>query len=139
MLRDLRNTFDKVKDYFQMKDNNLDTILLRDDLLEDFKGQLGCHSVSEMIRFYLDEVLPKANNQNKPIEQTINFIGNMLLELRHMLKRCHRFLDCEKRSKTIRQIKETYSKMQDNGIYKAMGEFDIFIDYIEEYLMGKKR
>ncbi|XP_069094695.1 interleukin-10 isoform X2 [Pleurodeles waltl] len=123
----------------QMKDNNLDTILLRDDLLEDFKGQLGCHSVSEMLRFYLDEVLPKANSQNKSIEQTVNFIGNTLFELRHMLKRCHRFLACEKRTKTIRQIKETYSKMEDNGINKAMGEFDIFIDYIEEYLMSKKR
>lgn len=30
-------------------------------------------------------------------------------------------------------------QMDENGIYKAMGEFDIFINYIEEYLMMKRQ
>ena len=30
-------------------------------------------------------------------------------------------------------------QMNENGIYKAMGEFDIFINYIEEYLLMKRR
>lgn len=30
-------------------------------------------------------------------------------------------------------------QMDKNGIYKAMGEFDIFINYIEKYLtMGRR-
>lgn len=28
-------------------------------------------------------------------------------------------------------------QLHKKGMYKAMGEFDIFIDYIEEYLMMK--
>ncbi|XP_069489292.1 interleukin-10 [Ambystoma mexicanum] len=139
MLRDLRAMFNRVKDYFQMKDEELDTMLLQGELLEDFKGFNGCHSVSEMVRFYMDEVLPKANGGNKDISNAVDFMGIMLAELKSVLKRCHRFLACEKKSKTIKQIKETYIKMQDKGIFKAMGEFDIFIDYIEEYLMARKK
>lgn len=30
-------------------------------------------------------------------------------------------------------------QMDENGIYKAMGEFDIFINYIEEYLLMRRR
>lgn len=30
-------------------------------------------------------------------------------------------------------------QMNENGIYKAMGEFDIFINYIEEYLLMRRR
>lgn len=30
-------------------------------------------------------------------------------------------------------------QLQDKGIYKAMGEFDIFVNYIEDYLIMKLR
>lgn len=30
-------------------------------------------------------------------------------------------------------------QMHKNGIYKAMGEFDIFINYIEKYLTMKRK
>ncbi|KAG6935514.1 interleukin 10 [Chelydra serpentina] len=136
-LKNLRIAFDEIKDYFQAKDDELDILLLKEDLLEDFKGYLGCQSVSDMIRFYLDEVLPKAINSSKHIKRSVGNIGNMLMDLRQTLKRCHRFFTCEKRSRTLKQITETYDKLQEKGIYKAMGEFDIFINYIEEYLMMK--
>ncbi|CAM4663690.1 unnamed protein product [Lepidochelys olivacea] len=136
-LKDLRIAFGEIKDYFQAKDDELDILLLKEDLLEDFKGYLGCQSVSDMIRFYLDEVLPKAINSSKHIKRSVGSIGNMLQDLRQTLKRCHRFFTCEKRSQTLKEIKETYNKLQEKGIYKAMGEFDIFINYIEEYLMMK--
>ncbi|XP_031989347.1 interleukin-10 isoform X1 [Corvus moneduloides] len=51
----------------------------------------------------------------------------------------HRFFTCEDRSRSMKHIKETFTKMNKNGIYKAMGEFDIFINYIEKYLMMKRR
>uniref|UniRef100_A0A8C8S6R4 Interleukin family protein n=1 Tax=Pelusios castaneus TaxID=367368 RepID=A0A8C8S6R4_9SAUR len=136
-LRNLRIAFGEIKDYFQAKDDELDVLLLQEDLLKDFKSYLGCQSVSEMLRFYLDEVLPKAINSNRGIKQSVSSIGNALMELRQTLKRCHRFFTCENRSQTLKQIKETYDKLQEKGIYKAMGEFDIFINYIEEYLMMK--
>ncbi|XP_054836399.1 interleukin-10 [Eublepharis macularius] len=138
-LRALRVAFNEIKDYFQSRDDELDIMLLNEDLLQDFKEYLGCQSVAEMIQFYLDDVLSKASNISKSIKHHVNCMGNMLLHLKQTLKRCHRFLICEKKNKTIENIKETYEKLQEKGIYKAMGEFDIFIDYIEEYLILKTR
>ncbi|XP_015283261.1 PREDICTED: interleukin-10 [Gekko japonicus] len=138
-LRDLRVAFNEIKDYFQSRDDELDIMLLNEDLLQEFKEYLGCQSVAEMIQFYLEDVLLKASNASKSIKEHVNCIGNKLLHLRQTLKRCHRFLICEKKSKTIKNIKETYEKLQEKGIYKAMGEFDIFINYIEEYLILKTR
>nr|XP_060627502.1 interleukin-10 [Anolis sagrei ordinatus] len=137
-LRELRATFNRVKEYFQTQDEELDIMLLKEDLLEDFKGYLGCQSVGEMIQFYLEDVLPNVSSSNT-INQDVDFLGDLLLELRQLIKRCHRYFICEKKSKTIKDIKDTYKKLQDKGIYKAMGEFDTFINYIEEYLMMKMR
>ncbi|KAH0618899.1 hypothetical protein JD844_018431 [Phrynosoma platyrhinos] len=137
-LRELRVTFNKVKDYFQARDDELDIMLLNKDLLEDFKGYLGCQSVGEMIQFYLEDVLPKVSTSNT-IDQEVGFLGDMLLDLRQTIKRCHRYFICEKKNKTIKNIKDTYEKLQDKGIYKAIGEFDTFINYIEEYLTMKMR
>ncbi|KAF7254567.1 Interleukin-10 [Varanus komodoensis] len=137
-LRELRATFNKVKDYFQSRDDELDILLLKEDLLEDFKGYLGCQSVAEMIQFYLEDVLPNVTTSNT-VGKDVGFLGNMLLDLRQTIKRCHRFFICERKNKAIKNIKETYKKLHVKGIYKAMGEFDIFIDYIEEYLRMKMR
>ncbi|XP_007437603.1 interleukin-10 [Python bivittatus] len=137
-LRELRVTFNKIKDYFQDRDSELDTMLLKEDLLEDFKSYLGCQSVAEMIHFYLEDVLPKVTTDN-PVKQNVGFLGSMLLDLSQTIKRCHRFFICERKSKIVKTIKDTYEKLQDKGIYKAIGEFDIFVDYIEQYLIMKMR
>uniref|UniRef100_A0A6J0V6X7 Interleukin family protein n=1 Tax=Pogona vitticeps TaxID=103695 RepID=A0A6J0V6X7_9SAUR len=137
-LRELRVIFNKVKDYFQTRDDRLDIMLLKEDLLEDFKGYLGCQSVAEMIQFYLEDVIPKVIT-GSAVEQNVGFLGNSLLDLKQTIKRCHKFFICEKKNDTIKNIKETYKQLQEKGIYKAMGEFDIFINYIEEYLIRKMR
>ncbi|XP_056416679.1 interleukin-10 [Hyla sarda] len=138
-LRDLRSTFQKVKDYFQMKDNALDTILLEKDLLDDFKSSIGCQTVSEMIRFYLDDVLPHAKGDKNDVKSNVHFMKDKLLDLRQTIKRCQHFLPCDRKSKAVQQIKKKYSTLKEQGIYKAVGEFDIFIDYIEEYLMTRRK
>ncbi|NXX86745.1 IL10 protein, partial [Urocolius indicus] len=138
-LRELRIKFEEIKDYFQSKDDELSIQLLSSELLDEFKGTFGCQSVSEMMRFYTEEVLPSAMRTSTHHQQSMGDLGNLLLSLKATMKRCHRFFMCEKRSKTIKRIKETFDKMNENGIYKAMGEFDIFINYIEEYLLMKKR
>ncbi|KAM9519946.1 interleukin-10 [Guaruba guarouba] len=139
MLKELRMKFEEIKDYFQSKDDELSIQLLSSELLDDFKGSFGCQSVSEMMRFYMEEVLPSAMRTSTHHQQSMGDLGNLLLSLKATMRRCHRFFTCEKRSKTIKHIKETFQKMNENGVYKAMGEFDIFINYIEEYLMMKKR
>ncbi|NWW49037.1 IL10 protein, partial [Pedionomus torquatus] len=137
-LRELRSKFGEIKDYFQSRDDELSIQLLSSELLDEFKGTFGCQSVSEMMRFYTEEVLPSARRTSTHHQQSVDDLGNLLLSLKATVKRCHRFFTCEKRSKTIKHIKETFDKMKENGIYKAMGEFDIFINYIEEYLLMKR-
>ncbi|KAM3935784.1 interleukin-10 [Leptodactylus fuscus] len=138
-LRDLRSTFQKVKDYFQMKDNALDTILLEKDLLDDFKSAIGCQAVSEMIRFYLDDVLPLAYVGKNDVKSNVAFMKDKLVDLKLTLKRCQHFLPCDMKSVAVQHMKKKYIMLKDQGIYKAVGEFDIFIDYIEEYLMTRKK
>ncbi|NXM78834.1 IL10 protein, partial [Serilophus lunatus] len=138
-LRELRVKFEEIKDYFQSKDDDLSIQLLSSELLDEVKGSLGCQSVSEMMGFYMDEVLPRAMKSSTHHQQSVGDLGNLLLSLRMMMRRCHRFFTCEERSKSMKHIKETFNKMDKNGIYKAMGEFDIFINYIEKYLMMKRR
>ncbi|XP_027551234.1 interleukin-10 [Neopelma chrysocephalum] len=138
-LRELRVKFEEIKDYFQSKDDDLSIQLLSSDLLDEFKGTLGCQSVSEMMGFYMEEVLPSAMRTSTHHQQSVGDLGNLLLSLRTMMRRCHRFFTCEERSKSMKHIKDTFNKMNQNGIYKAMGEFDIFINYIEKYLTMKRR
>ncbi|NXT71786.1 IL10 protein, partial [Chaetops frenatus] len=138
-LKELRGKFQEIKDYFQSEDDDLSTQLLSSDLLEEFKGSLGCQSVSEMMGFYMEEVLPSAMRTSTHHQQSVGDLGNLLLNLRAMMRRCHRFFTCEERSRSMKHIKETFSRMNKNGIYKAMGEFDIFINYIEKYLTMKRR
>ncbi|XP_010304693.1 interleukin-10 [Balearica regulorum gibbericeps] len=138
-LKELRIKFEEIKDYFQSKDDELNIQLLSSELLDEFKGSFGCQSVLEMMRFYVEEVLPSAMGTSTHHRQSVGDLSNLLLSLKAMMRRCNRFFVCEKRTKTIKHIKETFDKMNENGIYKAMGEFDIFINYIEEYLLMKRR
>ncbi|NXJ01151.1 IL10 protein, partial [Psophia crepitans] len=138
-LKELRIKFEEIKDYFQSKDDELNIQLLSSELLDEFKGAFGCQSVLEMMRFYMEEVLPSAMGTSTHHQRSVGDLNNLLLSLKTMMRRCHRFLMCEKKTKTIKYIKETFDKMNENGIYKAMGEFDIFISYIEEYLLMKRK
>ncbi|NXQ61993.1 IL10 protein, partial [Anthoscopus minutus] len=137
-LREIRVKFEEIKDYFQSKDDDLSTQLLSSDLLEEFKGSLGCQAVSEMLGFYMEEVLPSAMRSSAQHQHSVGDLGNLLLSLRATMRRCHRFFTCEERSRSMKHIKDAFSKMNKNGIYKAMGEFDIFINYIEKYLTMKR-
>nr|XP_048286621.1 interleukin-10 isoform X1 [Myodes glareolus] len=138
MLRELRTAFSQVKTFFQKKDQ-LDNILLTDALLQDFKGYLGCQTLSEMIQFYLVEVMPQAENHGPEIKEHLNSLGEKLKTLRRQLQRCHRFLPCENKSKAVEQVKNDFNKLQEKGVYKAMNEFDIFINCIEEYMTIKMK
>ncbi|NWY67219.1 IL10 protein, partial [Erithacus rubecula] len=134
-LKEIRLKFEEIKDYFQSKDDDLSTQLLSSDLLEEFKGRLGCQSVSELMGFYMDEVLPSAmSSSNQHQRSSLGRVPGA--EARVPLQ--HRSFTCEERSTSMKHIKENFSKMNRNGIYKAMGEFDIFINYIEKYLTMRR-
>lgn len=92
-----------------------------------------------MIQFYLEEVMPQAESQGPDIKKHVNSLGEKLKTLRLRLRRCHRFLPCENKSKAVEQVKSAFSKLQEKGVYKAMSEFDIFINYIEAYMTMKMK
>ncbi|XP_029414658.1 interleukin-10 isoform X2 [Nannospalax galili] len=133
MLRELRTAFG------QQKKDQLDNTLLSESLLQDFKGYLGCQALSEMIQFYLVEVMPQAENHGPDIKEHVNSLGEKLKTLRLRLRRCHRFLPCENKSKAVEKVKNDFSKLQEKGVYKAMSEFDIFINCIEAYMTVKTK
>ncbi|NXL79502.1 IL10 protein, partial [Leptocoma aspasia] len=139
-LKELRVKFEEIRDYFQSKDDDVSIQLLSSDLLEEIKGSLGCQSVSEMMGFYMEEVLPSAIRTSTQHQHSVGDLGNLLLNLRAMMRRCHRFFTCEERSRSMEHIKDTFTRSRgQNGIYKAMGEFDIFINYIEKYLTMRRK
>nr|O97798.1 RecName: Full=Interleukin-10; Short=IL-10; AltName: Full=Cytokine synthesis inhibitory factor; Short=CSIF; Flags: Precursor [Trichosurus vulpecula]AAD01799.1 interleukin-10 [Trichosurus vulpecula] len=133
MLRELRAAFSSVKTYFQTRDK-LETKLIDKSLLEELKSYLGCQALSEMIKFYLEEVMPRAEENELDVKEDVGSLGEKLKALRLRLKRCHRFLPCEDNSRVVKQVRNTYKELQEQGVYKAMGDFDIFIGYMEEYL-----
>uniref|UniRef100_H0YS58 Interleukin family protein n=1 Tax=Taeniopygia guttata TaxID=59729 RepID=H0YS58_TAEGU len=129
-LKELRLKFEEIKDYF------VSIVILSFWFLPFW---LGCQSVSEMMGFYMEEVLPSAIRTSTEHQHSMGDLGNLLLSLRAMMRRCHRFFTCEERSRSMEHIKETFSRMDKNGIYKAMGEFDNFINYIEKYLTMRRK
>ncbi|NXQ43557.1 IL10 protein, partial [Catharus fuscescens] len=87
-LKELRVKFEEIKDYFQSKDDELSIQLLSSDLLEEFKGSLGCQAVSELMGFYMEEVLPSAISASAQHQRSVGDLGNLLLSLRGMMRRC---------------------------------------------------
>ncbi|XP_066111248.1 interleukin-10 [Saccopteryx bilineata] len=138
MLQEIRAAFNQVRIFFQSEDK-LDSMLLNGSLKEDLKGYLGCQALSEMISFYLEKVMPQAESQNLEIKAQVNSLGERLKTLKQQLWHCHHYLPCVKKSKAMEQVKKAFNQLQDKGVYKAMSEFDIFINYIEEYMTRKMR
>ncbi|KFW69445.1 Interleukin-10, partial [Pygoscelis adeliae] len=81
-LKELRIKFEEIKDYFQSKDDELSIQLLSSELLDEFK------SVSEMMRFYTEEVLPSAMKTSTHHQQSMGDLGNLLLSLKATMRRC---------------------------------------------------
>lgn len=52
------------------------------------QGYLGCQALSEMIQFYLEEVMPQAENHGPDIKEHVNSLGEKLKTLRLRLRRC---------------------------------------------------
>ncbi|XP_043932006.1 interleukin-10 [Protopterus annectens] len=138
-LRELRKHFDDIKDHFQGNDHDHDILLLDEELLTGLKGHNGCNLMTDVINFYLMDILPHVNNEDKTINKKISFIENILHGIKETMHRCHNFFFCDKKSKVMMQIKDTFKKLQEKGIIKAVGELDIFFDYIEEYVNSRKK
>ncbi|KAJ8260403.1 hypothetical protein GJAV_G00181710 [Gymnothorax javanicus] len=133
-LKELRSSFAKIRDYYEGKDE-IETALLNENVLSDFKTPYGCHAINEVLRFYLDTVLPTAKNEGADMSYTrpIESIGQVFHQLKKNLLQCRNHFACKKPFE-LDSMMTTYKKMQGQGLYKAMGELGLLFNYIEEYM-----
>ncbi|XP_010872889.1 interleukin-10 [Esox lucius] len=139
-LKELRTAYSNIRDYYEANDA-LETALLDESLLHNFMSPFGCHAIDRILKFYLDTVLPTAVNNNQThndLKSPIDSIGNIFHELKKEMIQCRNYFSCKKPF-DIQELISSYKKMEANGLYKAMGELDLLFNYIEEYLVSKRR
>ncbi|KAL6464498.1 hypothetical protein MHYP_G00268150 [Metynnis hypsauchen] len=137
-LNRLRSSYDKIRDYYEEKDE-IDRALLNKTVLQkSFNSPYGCHAMNDVLHFYLDTVLPTAITENtRSFKTPIDEIGNIFQELKRDLVKCRNYLGCQKPFE-ISSIRDSYQQMKKKGLYKAMGELDMLFNYFEKYLASKR-
>ncbi|KAL2091143.1 hypothetical protein ACEWY4_013406 [Coilia grayii] len=139
-LKNLRVLFRQIRSYYEENDD-LETVLLDDGVLQQFKTRYGCHVVNDVLRFYHDTVLPAATNdtqRDEGFKTKIDSIGQLLKNLMREILHCRNYFSCIEPF-DINQIIKTYNGMEKKGMMKAMGELDILFNYVEDYLVSKRR
>ncbi|KAG9339716.1 hypothetical protein JZ751_023363 [Albula glossodonta] len=118
--------------------DQIETALMDTSLLMVMQSPFGCRAMTDVLRFYLETVLPAAEIDSKDFKIPISTIGNIFYELKRELVYCKDYLSCKKPFE-IESIIDTYNKMEDKGLYKAMGELELLFNYIEEYMVSMKQ
>ncbi|XP_067092624.1 interleukin-10 [Osmerus mordax] len=139
-LKELRASFSKIRDYYEANDE-LENSLLNDSFENSLQTPSGCHIMDNLLKFYLDTVLPTAisgTTNDNDFKSPIDSIGNILNDLKKELMQCRHYFSCKKPF-DITEFISTYNKMENKGLYKAMGELDLFFNHIETYLASKRR
>ncbi|XP_078276410.1 interleukin-10-like [Rhinoraja longicauda] len=141
-IQELRTSYHQVKTYFQNKDDNLKISLLRDRDMPKFKDNHSCQFLKEMLNFYLTDVLPAAKTHSRITNMAVSKIANALQELHNNVQKCHLSFNCDpcscNHSPHFRNIQRTFKQLQVKGVYKAMSELNILIDWIGNYINAKR-
>uniref|UniRef100_A0AAY4EEQ5 Interleukin family protein n=1 Tax=Denticeps clupeoides TaxID=299321 RepID=A0AAY4EEQ5_9TELE len=140
-LKNLRHDFKKIRNYYEDTDD-LEMALLDSSLLQNFKSPYGCHAVRSVLRFYRDTVLPSAvadaRSRRQELQTSIDSIGSAFQTLMRDFLHCKKHFSC-KEPFDINNIITSYNGMNEKGVYKAMGELDLLLNYIEDYLVSKRQ
>ncbi|XP_063049565.1 interleukin-10 [Engraulis encrasicolus] len=139
-LKNLRVLFRQIRSYYEDNDD-LESVLLDDGVLQQFKTRYGCHVVNDVLRFYHDNVLPAATNDTQKSEEfktKIDSIGQLLKTLMRDILHCRNYFSCIEPF-SINKMMNSYNGMEKKGMFKAMGELDILFNYLEDYLVSKRR
>ncbi|KAM9813364.1 interleukin-10 [Neosynchiropus ocellatus] len=140
-LRRLRENYSQIRDYYEANDD-LDSALLDQTVEDSFQSSFACHTMKSILDFYLDTVLPTAisgvtedTRDLKPHMESIQLIFD---ELKIDVVKCRNYFSCKKQF-DINNLNSSYTQMETKGLYKAMGELDVFFGYMESYLASKRR
>ncbi|CAM4732282.1 hypothetical protein PO909_020532 [Leuciscus waleckii] len=135
-LKELRSAYREIQRFYESNDD-LEP-LLTENVQQNINSPYGCHIMNEILRFYLDTILPTAVKKNHLHSKTpIDSIGSIFQNLKRDVVKCKNYLSC-KNPFEFSSIKNSYEKMKEKGVYKAMGELDILFKYIEQYLESKR-
>ncbi|NP_001018621.2 interleukin-10 precursor [Danio rerio] len=136
-LRELRSAYKEIQKFYESNDD-LEP-LLNEDIKHNINSPYGCHVMNEILHFYLETILPTALQKNPLKHSTtpIDSIGNIFQELKRDMVKCKRYFSCQNPFE-VNSLKNSYEKMKEKGVYKAMGELDLLFRYIEQYLASKR-
>ncbi|AMA67414.1 interleukin-10 [Vespertilionid gammaherpesvirus 1] len=131
MLRELRTEF---QTYEHLYDIDTDNLLLESYISQEFNGVLACQGVSDLMQFYLHDVMPQVESQNPKSVDLIRPLKEKLYSFRKIIRKCYKFLFCEFKNPATDEVKHKFIQLGDTGGIKAMSEFGVFLNYLELYL-----
>ncbi|KTF91361.1 hypothetical protein cypCar_00012555 [Cyprinus carpio] len=135
-LKELRSAYREIQRFYESNDD-LEP-LLNENVQQNINSPYGCNVMNEILHFYLDTILPTAVQKNHLHSTTpIDSIGNIFQDLKRDMRKCRNYFSCQNPFE-IASIKNSYEKMKEKGVSKAMGELDILFKYIEQYLASKR-
>ncbi|XP_028260751.1 interleukin-10 [Parambassis ranga] len=140
-LRTLRQDYSRIRDFYEANDD-LETALLDQSVEDSFKSPFACHTMDNILNFYLSTVLPTAmtgmTDDTKDLIPHVESIQHIFDQLKSDVNKCKRYFSCQ-RPFDMKNLNSTYTQMESKGLYKAMGELDLLFNYIETYLASKRQ
>ncbi|KAG7456108.1 hypothetical protein MATL_G00248300 [Megalops atlanticus] len=100
------------------------------------KQSRGITILKEMLDFYLEDVFRKESLKG---ENQGNILS-LLARLRGDVERCLGFPPSALSSgerKRIRQMKKKFNELKTRGVYKAVGEFEVVLSWVDSYIHQK--
>ncbi|XP_015227932.1 PREDICTED: interleukin-10 [Cyprinodon variegatus] len=138
----LRQDYKQIRDFYEANDD-LDKALL-DQSVEDSlnpASPFACQAMNSILDFYLRTVLPTAvagvTEETTDLKPHVESIQQIFDELKSDVTRCRNYFSCKKQF-DIKNLNQTYTQMENKGMFKAMGELDVLVNYIEMYLASKR-
>ncbi|TRY97351.1 hypothetical protein DNTS_031691 [Danionella cerebrum] len=135
-LKELRSAYREIQRFYESNDD-LEP-LLDENVKQNINSPYGCHVMNQILHFYLETILPSVLQKKHLHAKTpIDSIGNIFLDLKRDLVKCKTYFSCRTPFE-FSSLKDSYEKMKEKGVNKAMGELDILFKYIEQYLASKR-
>nr|UDM55067.1 interleukin-10 [Misgurnus anguillicaudatus] len=107
-LKELRSSYKEILKFYESNDDH--EALIDGTVKHNINGPYRCHILDEILRFYLDRVLPTAVKNHADIKTPIDSIGNIFQSLRRYMRKCRKHFSCHKHFE-ITSFKDSYEKV----------------------------
>ncbi|XP_075880542.1 interleukin-10 [Nelusetta ayraudi] len=139
-LRKLRENYIHIQDFYEANDD-LDTSLLDSSVEVSFTTPFACQAMDSLLGFYLQTVLPTAlaevTRETRNLMPHVESIQQIFNILKGDVNACRHHFACRNQF-DIRTLNSTYTQMESQGLYKAMGELNLLFNFFETFLASKR-